>query len=132
MKIILDGIGELEEKYSMYYKSIELSFLGTVVTGLLKFNCIETDGAITDNQVRSFHAYQNHIDILNTSLENALREYRNENHIDSSETVRVSSVEFSANKSYLFIDVSWDSEQGMVAIFDEKYHVILEEADSFL
>ena len=118
------NLGDFEYKYYMYYRPEKFDFLGIHTSGLIKFNCMETGGKVSPEQLKSYKSYVTHKSELNKSLALRLDEYKVKNNIPTEKIAKVSSVEFTSSDSYFLIDTSWDEEEGLAALFDNSGKVI--------
>lgn len=132
MAVVINGIGRFEKKYGMLYRPEIFHFLGLTTYGLLKFNCLETGGEITTEQNEAYKHYIDCQDALDLSLTKVITEYKTSHNIRDNAPVRVSSVEFAPTQSYFLLDLSWDEENGLVAVFDNDCNIELSGQDEVL
>lgn len=118
------NLGDFEYKYYMYYRPEKFDFLGVHTSGLIKFNCMETGGKVSSEQLKSYESYATHKTELNKNLALRLDEYKVKNRIPKEELAKVSSVEFTPSDSYFLIDTSWNEEEGLAALFDNYGNII--------
>lgn len=119
----MTDLKDFDRKYMMYSRPADFDFLGTPTHGLIKLNCIMTDGQPTTRQIEAYQAYLGHISQLNNSLYVALAAYKCLNHIPADAAARVTSVQFNSECSFLLLDTSWDEEEGVAAVFDLEGNV---------
>lgn len=129
--ITVKQIGDLQEKYSIFYKDEAFSLLDHTCTIRVKFNCLSTK-TISDYQLSNYLYLKDNISSLGSLIKQKLTEYAKKNGCNSIDKCIIRSVEFANDNSFFLVDVPWDEEQGIAILFDKSGKIEIVESDEVL
>lgn len=129
--ITVKQIGDLQEKYSIFYKDEAISLLDHTCTIRVKFNCLSTK-TISNFQLSNYLYFKDNIFSLDSIIKQKLTEYAKKNGCNSIDKCIIRSVEFTNDNSFFLADVPWDEEQGIAILFDKSGKIEIVESDEVL